>query len=165
MMQYLAGNTIRQYAHARKPGWTEGTRSDFAETVYWNAGVKTDAATGVATVSFNLSDSITSFRVLADGFAADGVLGAGVSSIESVRPFYIEPKMPLQVTSGDVIRLPVGIINGVSRELGGAAVALESVTAFAGLCPAATAPRLGRRKAPAGLSRSMWPADSPVWRT
>jgi uncharacterized protein YfaS (alpha-2-macroglobulin family) len=126
MMQYLAGNTIRQYAHARKPGWTEGTRSDFAETVYWNAGVKTDAATGVATVSFNLSDSITSFRVLADGFAADGALGAGVSSIESVRPFYIEPKMPLQVTSGDVIRLPVGMINGVGRELAGAAVALES---------------------------------------
>ena len=45
---------------------------DFAETVYWNAGVKTDDTTGMATVSFRLSDSVTAFRVLADAFAADG---------------------------------------------------------------------------------------------
>src|SRR5205085_12045378 len=92
------------------------------ETVYWNAGVKTDASTGVATVSFNLSDSVTSFRVLADGFTQDGALGSGVSQVESVQPFSIEPKMPLQVTSGDVIRLPVSIVNGMSRELRGAVV-------------------------------------------
>src|SRR5262249_32637282 len=60
--------TVREYAHALRPNWSEGSRVDFTETVYWNAGVKTDASTGLATVSFNLSDSVTSFRVLADGF-------------------------------------------------------------------------------------------------
>src|SRR5207249_8676470 len=54
---------IREYAHTLRPNWTEGSRVDFAETVYWNAGVKTDTA-GLATVLFNLSDSVTSFRVL-----------------------------------------------------------------------------------------------------
>jgi hypothetical protein len=108
--------TIREYAHALRPNWIEGSRVDFAETVYWNAGVKTDGA-GLATVSFNLSDSVTSFRVLADAFAGDGMLGSGISEISSVQPFSIEPKIPLQVTSGDVIQLPIGMVNGMSREL------------------------------------------------
>jgi alpha-2-macroglobulin-like protein len=114
--------TIREYAHTRRPDWTEGSRVDFSETVYWNAGTKTSAATGVATVSFNLSDSVTSFRVLADGFTKDGALGSSVSHVDSVQPFSIEPKMPLQITSGDVIQLPIGMINGTSRELRAAAV-------------------------------------------
>src|SRR5438034_3860468 len=71
---------IREYAHTLRPNWTEGSRVDFAETVYWNAGVKTDTA-GLATVSFNLSDSVTSFRVLADGFGREGTLGSSVSEI------------------------------------------------------------------------------------
>ena len=113
--------TVREYAHTLRPNWTEGSRVDFAETVYWNAGVKTDTA-GLATVSFNLSDSVTSFRVLADGFGREGTLGSSVSEISSVQPFSIEPKIPLQVTSGDVIQLPIGMINGMSRELRGAEV-------------------------------------------
>src|SRR5213593_1262653 len=113
--------TVREYAHALRPNWTEGSRVDFAETVYWNAGVKTDTA-GFATVSFNLSDSVTSFRVLADAFGRDGTLGSSISEISSVQPFSIEPKIPLQVTSGDVIKLPIGTINGISRELRGAEV-------------------------------------------
>jgi hypothetical protein len=109
--------TVREYAHTLRPNYTEGSRVDFTETVYWNAGVRTDASTGLAKVSFNLSDPVTSFRVFADGFAEDGALGSGISHIESVKPFSIEPKIPLQVTSGDVIELPIGIINGLSREL------------------------------------------------
>jgi hypothetical protein len=109
--------TVREYAHSLRPNWTAESRTDFAETVYWNAGVKTDASTGSATVSFNLSDSVTSFRVLADGFTSTGVLGSGSNEVESVQPFSIEPKVPLQVTSGDVIQLPVGLVNGTSREL------------------------------------------------
>ena len=111
--------SVREYAHTLRPNWTEGSRQDFAETVYWNAGVKTDASTGLATVSFNLSDSVTSFRVLADAFSSAGVLGSGTSEIESVQPFSIEPKIPLQVTGGDVIQLPVGLVNATSRELQG----------------------------------------------
>ena len=118
--------TVRQYAHTLRPNWTEGSRVDFAETVYWNAGVKTDAETGTAMVSFNLSDSVTSFKVLADAFAQDGALGSSVSDVESVQPFSIEPKVPLQVTSGDVIQLPIGIVNGMNRELRGADLTAKS---------------------------------------
>jgi hypothetical protein len=108
--------TVREYAHALRPNWTADSRDDFTETVYWNAGIKTNAD-GVATVSFNLSDSVTAFRVLADAFGQDGALGSSISHVESVKPFSIEPKIPLQVTSGDVIQLPIGIINGMNRNL------------------------------------------------
>src|SRR5439155_27392286 len=93
----------------------------FDETMIWKAGVKTITG-GLATVSINLSDSVTSFRVLADAFGLDGTLGSSVSEISSVQHFSIEPKIPLQVTSGDVIQLPIGMINGMSRELRGAGV-------------------------------------------
>src|SRR5262249_42876630 len=119
--------TVREYAHTLRPNWTEGSRADFTETVYWNAGVKTDAS-GLANVSFNLSDSVTSFRVLADAFSEDGALGSGISEVESVQPFSIEPKIPLQVTSGDVIQLPIGIINGMNRELHSAEVTASGPT-------------------------------------
>jgi len=118
---------VREYSHALRPNWTEGSRSDFAETVYWNTGVRTDAATGVATVSFSLSDSVTSFKVLADGFTTEGALGSGVSDVDSVRPFFIEPKLPLQVTSGDQIQLPISLINGMNRELRGVSIIPNTV--------------------------------------
>jgi hypothetical protein len=100
-----------------RPNWTEGSRSNFTETAFWNTGVRTDSITGTAAVSFNLSDSITSFQVLADAFDQTGALGSGTSQIESVQPFSIEPKLPLQVTSSDVIQLPIGMVNGTNREL------------------------------------------------
>ena len=108
--------TVREYAHTLRPNWTADSRDDFTETVYWNAGIKTNAD-GVATISFNLSDSVTAFRVLADAFGQDGALGSSINHVESVKPFSIEPKIPLQVTSGDVIQLPIGIINGMNRNL------------------------------------------------
>ncbi|NLX13765.1 MAG: A-macroglobulin complement component [Phycisphaerales bacterium] len=108
---------VRVYAHQARPDRKPGERIDFTETLYWNAGVKTAETTGKAEVSFALSDSITTFRVFADGFNAHGALGQATSAIEAVEPFYIEPKLPLEVTAGDVIELPVALINGTDDEL------------------------------------------------
>jgi hypothetical protein len=113
---------VREFAHALRPNWTESSRDDFAETIYWNAGVTTDAVTGMASVSFNLSDSVTSFRVLADAFDRNGTLGSGTGEIESVQPLSIEPKLPLQITGGDVLQIPIGITNATHRELGRASI-------------------------------------------
>ncbi len=108
---------VRVYAHEARPDRKPGERSDFTETIYWNAGVKTDETTGKAEVSFALSDSVTTFRVFADGFDANGAIGHTTGAIESIEPFYIEPKLPLEVTAGDVIELPVALINGTDDEL------------------------------------------------
>lgn len=108
---------VRQYAHAVRSDRQPNQRSDFSETVYWNAAVRTDQATGEAKVNFALSDSVTSFRAIADAFDANGRMGVSEKLIESVEPFYVEPKWPLEVTTGDSIILPVGLINNLDDAL------------------------------------------------
>lgn len=101
---------VREYAHTTPARSAGDPRCDFTETVYWHAGVRTNEA-GEARVRFALSDSVTALRVHADGFDATGRLGSGGTTIESVRPFNIEPKLPLEVTAGDEVLLPIGLIN------------------------------------------------------
>jgi len=108
---------VRVYAHQVRPNRRPGERVDFAETLYWHAGLRTDAQNGQARVEFGLNDSVTSFRVFADAFSAAGSLGAASSEVESVEPFYLEPKMPLEVASGDRILLPVALVNATDSSL------------------------------------------------
>ncbi len=107
---------VREYAHKTRPERKQGDRIDFTETVFWHAGVKTNQK-GIATVRFSLSDSVTAFRATADAFDAMGRIGTATTTVKSVEPFYIEPKIPLQVTSGDVIKLPVAVVNSTTAAL------------------------------------------------
>ncbi|MCA9243179.1 MAG: hypothetical protein KDA32_04430, partial [Phycisphaerales bacterium] len=107
---------VREFSHKVRPNRDVNERSDFAETLYWNAGIQTDER-GEAVVSFDTSDAVTSFRVVADGHDGQGALGASHTLIESVEPFYIEPKAPLFVTAGDVIRLPIALVNGLDQTI------------------------------------------------
>jgi len=117
---------VREFAHQVRPNRNPTDRVDFTETLYWNAGVKTDPTSGEATVSFALNDSVTSFKVYADAFSATGALGSAASALESVQPFYVEPKLPLEVSSGDVIRLPISLVNAIGSDLPGANILGES---------------------------------------
>lgn len=116
---------FRVYAHTVRPGRKAGDRVDFSETLYWNAGVRTDPKTGEAKATFGLNDSVTAFKAFAGAVGSDGALGSAVASLESVQPFYLEPKIPLEVTSGDVVQLPVALVNGTSSALKGAGVKLD----------------------------------------
>ncbi len=109
--------TVRLYAHKARAGRQPGDRADFTETLYWTAGVTTDQKNGEAVVTFDLNDAVTSFRVLSDAFTKDGALGSDSRTIESVKPFYVEPKLPLEVTMGDRILLPIGVVNGTDDDL------------------------------------------------
>ena len=90
---------VRVYAHQLRADRKIGDRVDFTETLYWNAGVKTDQD-GKTTVEFALNDSVTSFRASVDAFAENGALGQSSVIIESIQPFYLEPKLPLEVSTG-----------------------------------------------------------------
>ena len=92
-------------------------RTDFTETLYWSANVQTDEK-GEATVEFELSDSITTFKAIADCFN-DARLGTSLAIIESKNPFYMEPKLPLEVTYGDHIEAAISLVNESQTSLEG----------------------------------------------
>lgn len=117
--------TVRVYAHQIRADRKVGDRVDFTETLYWNAGVKTDED-GKTSVEFALNDSVTSFRASIDAFAESGALGQSSVIIESVQPFYLEPKLPLEVSTGDQVRIPVALVNATDVSLMGGDFTLES---------------------------------------
>ncbi|HSN27000.1 MAG TPA: MG2 domain-containing protein [Kofleriaceae bacterium] len=88
----------------------EGPRNDFRETIYWNPAVQTDAS-GDATVQFPVSDAVTSFRATAEGVSANGQPGIGEATIQSKMPLSLDVHMPVEVTSGDEIKLPITLTN------------------------------------------------------
>jgi len=106
----------RVYAHKAAASRQPGARTDFTETVYWSAGLVTDAQ-GRATFEFDAGDAITTIRIGADGFARNGALGSADGTVEVRRPFYVEPKFPLEVSAGDRIELPLALVNGTDKPL------------------------------------------------
>ena len=88
----------------------DGPRTDFRETIYWQPSVKT-GKDGKARVRFYLSDAVTSFRATAEGVSAGGLPGHGEALVKSKLPVSLAVTMPLEVSRGDVIRLPVTLAN------------------------------------------------------
>lgn len=117
---------VRVYAYQVSPDRQPGQRTDFTETLYWHAGVATDDVTGEATIEFGLNDSVTSFHVAADAFGSTGALAEATQRIESVKPFYLEPKLPLEVSAGDIIRVPIGFVNTTDADLMGTVIEVEA---------------------------------------
>jgi hypothetical protein len=103
---------VREYAH-RAAAPFEGAAGDLTETIYWHAGVTTSPA-GEAQVTFDLSDAVTTFRARAEAFSDAGALGCGESSLEATRPFSVEPRLPLEVTAGDLLEVPIAVTNGTA---------------------------------------------------
>jgi hypothetical protein len=106
---------VREYAHHHSSA-TPGVRSDFTETVLWHPAIV--LPDGKGNVSFDLSDSVTTFQVYAAGHTLDGRLGAVSVPVESRLPLTIEPKLPTEVTASDRIDVPVSIANNTDKSLG-----------------------------------------------
>ena len=108
---------LREFAHVVRSNRDAHDRVDFTDTLYWNAGVMTDPKSGEATIRFGLNDSVTTFKVSADAFSKNGAIGVGNLIIKSVQPFYAEAKLPLEVTTGDRVLLPITLVNGTQNKI------------------------------------------------
>lgn len=100
---------VREYAHQRDPSLGD-TRVDFTETVYWQP-VLVLPTSGKATVEFQLSDDIARYQILVAGHTTDGRIGAVTHTIEARKPFTVDPKLPIEVNSNDVIDVPIRVMN------------------------------------------------------
>ena len=126
---------VRIFAHKARADRGNSDRNDFSETLFWSPGTKTDPRTGEATVNFDLSDSISSFEVAADAVSDSGSIGAKKIEIKSLRPFYAEAKIPLEVTAGDQIMLPLSFVNGTNSVLTAVGLKIDLPEAFKLLTP------------------------------
>jgi A-macroglobulin complement component/MG2 domain-containing protein/alpha-2-macroglobulin family protein len=88
----------------------DGPRTDFRETIYWNPAVRT-GKDGTVEVTFFVSDAVTAFRATAEGFSESGSLGGGEAWVTSRMPLSLDAHLPVEVTSGDAIRLPITLTN------------------------------------------------------
>jgi hypothetical protein len=102
-------------------GEPPAVRSDFRDTVHWAPRVRTDEQ-GQARISFYASDAVTSFRVTTEGVGG-GLAGRDETVIRSNLPFSMAAKIPLAVSEGDLVRMPLTLSNERDEAL---ALALEA---------------------------------------
>ena len=93
-------------------------RTDFRETVHWVPDLRTGDS-GRAIVRFKLPDSVTSFRVVAQGFSTTGRPARGELVIRSAPAFSIDARAPSHVTTGDRVVFPVTITNRTDKPVRG----------------------------------------------
>jgi uncharacterized protein YfaS (alpha-2-macroglobulin family) len=85
-------------------------RSYFPEALYINPEIITDKD-GVASVSIPLADSITTWRIAMMASTARGALGSGTSSLKVFQDFFVDIDLPVTLTQGDRVSIPVAVYN------------------------------------------------------
>jgi len=85
-------------------------RSYFPETLYINPEIITDR-NGMADISVPLADNITTWRISMVASTERGTLGTATSSLRVFQDFFVDLDLPVVLTQGDQVSLPVGIYN------------------------------------------------------
>ena len=91
-------------------------RQRFPETVYWNATVTTDA-NGEATVSAQLADNLTTWRMRAKAVTKDTLVGEGQVDILSTKDLLVRPVTPRFFVVGDKLNLAAVVHNNTPAAL------------------------------------------------
>ena len=86
------------------------TRSYFPEALFIAPEIITDSH-GNATASFPVADSITTWRMAMFASTRTGALGSASSSLKVFQDFFVDLDLPVTITQGDRISIPVAIYN------------------------------------------------------
>jgi uncharacterized protein YfaS (alpha-2-macroglobulin family) len=106
----LNGRSFTASIKEEKP--TEGphVRSYFPEALYINPEIITDAS-GNASISIPVADSITTWRMAMVASTQAGALGSGTSSLKVFQDFFVDLDLPVTLTQGDHVSIPVAVYN------------------------------------------------------
>jgi len=85
-------------------------RQYFPETLYWAPEIVTDES-GFASLEIPMADSITTWRLTALASSQDGRLGFTTRGIRVFQDFFVDIDLPVALTQGDEISIPVGVFN------------------------------------------------------
>ncbi|MCP4548029.1 MAG: hypothetical protein GY835_16310 [bacterium] len=85
-------------------------RQYFPETLYWNPEALTDEG-GFVSLEIPMADSITTWRLTALASSQDGRLGFTTRGVRVFQDFFVDVDLPVSLTQGDEISIPVGVFN------------------------------------------------------
>jgi hypothetical protein len=102
----------RSFAAVRKTVSPDAThvRSYFPEALYINPEIISDAK-GNANISIPIADSITTWRMAMLASTPSGALGTGTSGIKVFQDFFVDLDLPVTLTQGDRVSIPVAVYN------------------------------------------------------
>jgi uncharacterized protein YfaS (alpha-2-macroglobulin family) len=90
-------------------------RSYFPEALYINPAIITDRD-GNASISIPLADNITTWRMAMLASTKNGALGTATSNLKVFQDFFVDLDLPVTLTQGDQVSLPVAIYNYTSAK-------------------------------------------------
>jgi uncharacterized protein YfaS (alpha-2-macroglobulin family) len=99
-------------------------RSYFPEALYINPEIITDKD-GRATIVIPMADSITTWRMAMIASTQHGSLGTSTSSLKVFQDFFVDVDLPVTLTQGDRVSIPVAIYN-YANSTGDVSLHLES---------------------------------------
>src|SRR6202042_2420077 len=85
-------------------------RSFFPEALYINPEIITDKDGG-ASITIPIADSITTWRMAMLASTMHGALGSGTSSLKVFQDFFVDLDLPVTLTQGDRVSIPVAAYN------------------------------------------------------
>jgi uncharacterized protein YfaS (alpha-2-macroglobulin family) len=85
-------------------------RADFPDTAIWLPSITTDK-NGVATVTVNLPDNLTTWRVVVRAATQSTLVGEATYKVITQQPVVIRPQLPRLLTMGDTVTLSAFIHN------------------------------------------------------
>ena len=91
-------------------------RSFFPETAYYNPELIVTSS-GEAKVKIPLPDSITTWKLRAFANTLSGGVGSATADVRVFQPFFVDLDLPLYLTRGDEVSIPVKVYNYTKREL------------------------------------------------
>ncbi|MCJ7737981.1 MAG: hypothetical protein MUQ10_11845 [Anaerolineae bacterium] len=78
--------------------------------MYWAPEVVTDEG-GFVSLDVPMADSITTWRLTVLASSQDGRLGFTTSGVRVFQDFFVDIDLPVSLTQGDEISIPVGVFN------------------------------------------------------
>ena len=122
----LTSNMLTQLMERFKPGSKGGgggeekndetkKRGTFRDTAYWNPKIITDQ-NGLATVSFNLPDNLTTWHFLALAATKDNLFGGEAHTAVETKPVILRPVRPRFAVIGDEILLGAIVHNYLDQD-------------------------------------------------
>ena len=121
-------------------------RSNFVDTPYWNADIRTDAS-GHGHVEVKLPDNLTTWQIDGRGISANTYAGQVVTTVIATKPLLVRPATPRFVVVGDQPELATIVNNNTGADLSViVSIAAKGVTISGDTSQTISIPKNGRAR-------------------